>query len=46
MMIGLYQVLQSLEMISNTEASFGELDISPSVSWVRDGVVIREHRAA
>ena len=45
MMIGLYQILQSLEVISNTEASFEELDVSPSLSWVRDGVVVRKHRA-
>ena len=40
MMIGLYQILQSLQMISNTEASFEELDISPSLCRMGDGVVI------
>ena len=44
MMIGLYQIVQSLQMFSNTEASFEELDISPSLGWVRDSVVIGKHR--
>ena len=43
MMIGLYQIVQSLEMFSNTEASLEELDISPPLGWVRDGVVVRKH---
>ena len=46
MMILLYQILQSIEMLSNAEASFEELDISPTLSWVRYGVVVRKHRAA
>ena len=46
MMIGPHQILQTLQMISNTEASFEELDISPSLSWVGDSVVIRKYRAA
>ena len=46
MMIGLYQIVQSLQMFSNTEASFEELDILPSLGWVRDSVVVREHRTA
>ena len=44
MMIGLDQIVQSLEMLSNTEASFEELDISPSLCWSSDGVVIGKHR--
>ena len=46
MMIGLYQILQTLQMISNTEASFKELDIFPSLTWVGNSVVIRKYRAA
>ena len=46
MVILLYQIAQSLEMVSNTEASFKELDISPTLGWSRDGVVVRKHRAA
>ena len=46
MIIGLYQIVQSLQMLSNTEASFEELDVFTSSSWGRDSVVIREHRAA
>ena len=46
MMIGLYQIVQSLQMFSNTEASFEELDIPPSLCWGRDSVVVRKNRAA
>ena len=45
-MIGLYQIVQSLQMFSNTEASFEEPDISPSPGWSGDGVVVRKHRTA
>ena len=46
MMIRAYQIAQSLQMFSNTEAGFEELDISPSLSWSGDGVVVGKHRAA
>ena len=46
MMILVYQIPQSLKMFSNTEASFKELDIFPSLCWSRDGVVISKHRTA
>ena len=45
-MILLYQIAQSLQMFPNTEASFEELDVSPSLGWSRDGVVIGKHRTA
>ena len=43
MTIRLNQILQSLQMFSNTEASFKELDIFPSLRWSRDGVVISKY---
>ena len=46
MMVLVYQIPQSLKMFSNTEASFKELDIFPSLCWSRDGVVISKHRTA
>ena len=46
MMIGLNQIVQSLQMFPNTEASFEELNVSPSLCWVRDSVVIGKHRTA
>ena len=46
MMIGLDQIVQSLEMFPNTEASFEELDISPSLGRMRDRVVIRKYLTA
>ena len=46
MTIGLYQTVQSLQMFPNTEASFEELDLSPSLGGSGDGVVIGKHRTA
>ena len=46
MMIGLDQIVQSLEMFPDTEASFEELDISPSLGWVRYSVVMGKHRTS
>ena len=43
MMICLYQIVQSLQMFSNSEASFEELDIPSSPGWMRDCVVVRKY---
>ena len=43
MMIGLYQIVQSLQMFSDTEASFEEPDISPSPGWMRDCVIVGKY---